>query len=54
MTAISILSEGRYYRGNLHGHSALSREPSVSAVNFYRDIYETYQRGAQKVAELYG
>ena len=39
---------------HLQADSALSREPSVSAVNFYSDIYETYQRGAQKVAELYG
>lgn len=32
----------------------LSRDPRSSAVNFYIEAYEKYQRGAEKVAELYG
>ena len=38
MTAISVLSEGRYYRGNLHGHSTFSdgRDSPEEVIQLYR------------------
>jgi hypothetical protein len=38
MTAISILPEGHYYRGNLHGHSTCSdgRDSPEEVIRLYR------------------
>jgi xylulokinase len=38
---------------HLQSDPELSLDPRPSAVNFYIDTYEQYQRGAEKVAELY-
>ncbi|MDG2376067.1 MAG: FGGY-family carbohydrate kinase, partial [Woeseiaceae bacterium] len=38
---------------HLQSDPELSLDPRPSAVNFYIDTYEQYQRGADKVAELY-
>ena len=38
---------------HLQPDPALLKEPEVTAVDFYDDVYETYQRCAEKIAELY-
>ena len=43
----------RLVKEHLQPDPALFKEPDVTAVNFYDDLYETYQRCAEKIAELY-
>ena len=38
---------------HLQTDPALLKEPDVTAVDVYNDVYETYQRCAEKIAELY-